>query len=379
MFIYYLFVWLICSLRFAYLKSIRTDYVLLTGNYYTFLRFGSHTTDSIMRVDTIANYSWVIPGSYKLSISDSKLILALSDTITFYNNTAQNATLLRDNVQIWGTHTQLGHFIFYYIKSVLYNKDTLSLCFKYTNTSFSFVHTLKANDYIDKLSFALSSANDGKRTMIFGSVDTSDIMAYPYVFPIHIDTNYTDWGFYIESYTLNDVVVDVNAHIAVQIASEKIVFPSTTFDAVIVNGLFHEQLRKGTCVVKTSSEFKRIECMPEVIKSINMEMKFKVKGCLFVIKDDELWSGYTNMNNTFVIATNVFYPGKWMLGGAFFSKYLIEFDYEKESIILYSKVKFNANVFDNVVLTVIKWVDVVMLLGIFVICVNKYIKCNYNL
>jgi hypothetical protein len=119
--------------------------------------------------------------------------------------------------------------------------------------------------------------------------------------------------------------------------------------------------------------------MPEVIKSINMEMKFKVKGCLFVIKDDELWSGYTNMNNTFVIATNVFYPGKWMLGGAFFSKYLIEFDYEKESIILYSKVKFNANVFDNVVLTVIKWVDVVMLLGIFVICVNKYIKCNYNL
>ena len=379
MFIYYFFICLICTLRFAYLKSIRTDYVLLTGNYFTFLRFGTHTTDSIMRIDSIANYSWVIPGSYKLSISDSKTILSLSDTITFYNNTSQNATLLQDNVQIWGTLTQLGHFIFYYIKSVLYNKDTLSLCFKYSNTSFSFVHTLKANNYIDKLSFALSSANDGKRTLIFGTIDTTDIMAYPYVFPIHIDTNYTDWGFYIETFTLNGVDVNVNAHTAVQIASEKIVFPLTTFDAVVVNGLFHEQLSNGTCIVKTSSEVKRIECMQDVIKSFKVEMKFKVKGCLFEIKGDELWSGYTNMNNTFVIVTNLFYPGMWMLGGAFFSKYLIEFDYEKETIILYSKAKFNVNVFSNVILNVIKWVDVVMLLGIFVICVNKYIKFNNNL
>jgi hypothetical protein len=69
----------------------------------------------------------------------------------------------------------------------------------------------------------------------------------------------------------------------------------------------------------------------------------------------------------------------WMLGGAFFSKYLIEFDYEKESIVLYSKVKFNALVNDGVILNAIKYADVVMLFGIVVICVNKYIKCNYNL
>ena len=364
-------------LRAVYLKSVRTDYVLLTGNYYTFLRFGTHTTDSIMRLDTIVNYSWVIPGSYKLSLSDSKAILSLSDTITFYNNTSQNATLLQDNVQIWGTHTQLGQFIFYYIKSVLYNKDTLSLCYKYPNTSFSFVHTLKANDYIDKLSFAVSSANDGKHTLIFGGVETTDIMAYPYVFPIRIDTNYSDWGFYIDAYTLNGVVVDVNAHTAIQIASEKIVFPLATFDAVVVGGLFQEQLRSGTCVVKASSESKRIECVPEVIKSFKVEMKFKVKGCWFEIKGDEMWSGYTNMNNTFVIVANLFYPQMWMLGGAFFSKYLIEFDYEKESVVLYSKVKFNADGFDNEILNVIIWVDVVMLLGIGVICINKYIK-SYN-
>ena len=106
-------------------------------------------------------------------------------------------------------------------------------------------------------------------------------------------------------------------------------------------------------------------------------MKFKVKGCWFEIKDDEMWSGYTNMNNTFVIVANLFYPQMWMLGGAFFSKYLIEFDYEKESVVLYSKVKFNADGFDNEILSVIIWVDVVMLLGIGVICINKYIK-SYN-
>ena len=151
-------------------QTILIDYVVLSGNYYTFFKIGKPEDSCLFKIDLIQNKTWVTPEGYKPTLSRTKEI-EFSDKFSLFSNSEIFIGERRNDLFLLELpNIVIDKFPFYYIKTIDLPRGGLGLGYKFENTSLSIVHTLKEQGYIKSLSFGFYKLFDSERYLFFGDV-----------------------------------------------------------------------------------------------------------------------------------------------------------------------------------------------------------------
>lgn len=214
----------------------------------------------------------------------------------------------------------------------------IGLAYKFDDPSFSFIHRLKKNGYIDQLAFTLDSNNyDFKAGYIYYGGTPKSLIKKKYSTSLQVDESHKTWGFNLKSIKIGDYPMYLNSHYSYFTTDNDRLFVPESVMAYFNNTVFKNYYLNGTCKYFNEKE-KFINCQCNQIKnfpnltfefgndakiSINSERSFKKLGsgntCLFLAQ-------YNYIDE----------EEKWLFGSFFFRFFITEFNYEKKSIILYS-------------------------------------------
>ena len=223
-------------------QTILIDYVVLSGNYYTFFKIGKPEDSSIFRIDLLQNKTWVTVEGYKPTLSRTKEIELKENFSLFESSDIFTAERRNDLFLLELPNITINQFSFYYIKTIDLPRGGLGMGFKFDNTSLSLVHKMKEQGYINNLSFGFYSLYDSDRYFFFGDVYKNKTNE-KYKAEIIVDPNSNYWGGILDQIEMNGEITHINKPFKLQSSHQVLYVPFKIFND-IVKKYFSEYLDK---------------------------------------------------------------------------------------------------------------------------------------
>lgn len=220
----------------------------------------------------------------------------------------------------------------------------IGLSYKIRDEKYSFIHNLKKDNYIDKLSFAFDKIENGKTNgnIYFGGIP-NDVIHNKYKVSMDVDDRNITWGAKLDKivFTMNNITYEYyNSYYAYLNTIEDRIFVPTDFFTFFNKTLFEEFYQTGLCELTDMGKTKYINCKDDIY-SLFPSIYFYLGGAKVQLSSQKLF-GKLSKRNTFCIIQNNHYDNgnSWLLGNFLYDQFLTEFDYENSKINFYSQKPF---------------------------------------
>lgn len=234
---------------------------------------------------------------------------------------------IKDNITV-------NSFPLYYIVEYSNNfYDTLPLAFKFSNESYSLIHFLKKNNYIDNKGFGI----------IYNKDNISEASLYLGGFPnefsegksltVKVNESFSSWGFTLYKIKISSYIYKVEQYSFFQTKEPKILVPIEFYNFLRKN-ILNEYIMDEYCYYVNSVNGEQFVCICSQIEDFP-NITFIFNNIQFSFTKNDLFSSLSD-RCVFNIVLN--HSNDWVLGITFLSKYHTYFDYDTKSIIFYHKL-----------------------------------------
>ena len=354
-------------------QTILIDYVVLSGNYYTFFTIGKPEDSCLFKIDLIQNKTWVTPEGYKPTLSRTKEI-EFSDKFSLFSNSKIFIGERRNDLFLLELpNIVIDKFPFYYIKTIDLPRGGLGLGYKFENTSLSIVHTLKEQGYIKSLSFGFYKLFDSERYLFFGDVYQNKIQDQ-YKAEIVVDNNSEYWGGQLEQIEINDEITVINEPFKLQSSHQVLYVPFRIFNH-IVSKYFTNYIDQHICEKVDSYNITGIVCDRKQFEENPFELNitFYIQGIKYTLTTIDLLENF-GVDTHLKIKHSLQFYDEWVLGNLFFRKYLTVFSYDNHTVTFYYPKPFisYSNKTSSVIPKIYLYITIIDILMIISLLYNKY-------
>lgn len=342
--IFILIALLICS----FCQIIELDYMDLSSSYvlkYYFENIKKY--NEYLMIDLRFDYSLITSRGY----IPTKMFV--NKTLTIFGEKREgiefNGTFLFPSKEF--NMTMPVYLIDTEISEGNYLTSFLGLSYKVEKEDYSFIHTLKKQNKISKLSFAFdrSSFSYNLKPIYFGGIPSEMISKYKYQAFFKVNETYNTWGVDLQKVTFTykgkNYSEYINTHYTYLNVNTNIIYGPRSFFAFINQTYFNQFYQNQTCSYRISSNtIEYITCfLGEIF--IFPEITFIIGGYKFSFHYDSL---FTRLDRGDFASFNIHLnlrdkEEKWMIGFSLFEQYLVNFDYEEKMITFYDSKPFELN------------------------------------
>lgn len=242
----------------------------------------------------------------------------------------------------------------------------INLAYKYKDESFSFVHKLYHDNYIDYKAFTFNSYNQ----IIFGK--HIEQIPFTYKGQFDIDNSYSHWGANITGINYRGYHYDFNTHFIVHAANDQMIVSTEFFDFMIKE-IFADAIELNNCVIEKTFNEKHLNCYNVGIEGFS-NITLQISKMRIVLKREDLFVKKLLWESKFMLNN---YNNYTILGYDFI--HLMNqtvFDYEKGTITFYSNnIIIEMDSTNKTVIKCIMFLNIVLCLCINVLLI--YIKLFY--
>lgn len=319
-------------------------YQIIDGAISIEVSLGTTVSSFWIGLDQSLQYSWTSVLNYNAK-SEERVELEKSD-IVISGGFHQNAILYKDTLNIV-KDKPIKDYYFYVVQETMdynINHDDISFGYKFKNESFSFIHLLYNNKYIDYKSYAIEPVNDKHGNIYIGGVPEEVINNFK-VSNMTCDVNkkHGKWGCKMEYVFFGDIsYTEKNEYYAnsfdmhFQAIEDNILAP-LGFMIYLYEKIFEKEINKKECTIKFyKTDY--IECKESVINKLNKDWTFVFGNNGLKIQGKKMFKCDHEQRCKFLIMKNP-EDNSWVFGGLILLNYLSIYDYEESKITLYSKEK----------------------------------------
>ena len=275
-------------------------------------------------------------------------------------------------------------------------KAVLGLGYKFNDMEYSLIHHLYELKLIRKKAFSFMPLNNKNRSSFgfFGEISKEVLTNYTYKYTLPVDDRDTTWGIRLNHVKLstasnNNIGEFINTdHYAYLNTYEDRIFVPIDFFRYINETLFPNLYRNGICEVNKGSNW-YINCNHTAIMSMDFpDITFNFGKAEIKLTKQETFRELSKTKNFFIIQSSGKINDKYLFGSFLFDKYITEFDYDSNAVILYSKIPLlssNNNNIDNIITNIggdnkylIKKVCALLLVFLLIIMITYLLIQKYT-
>lgn len=306
---------------------IKEKYETIKGIYHIVLKIDSLNLINYIEMDLNISYLWVSDLNFEDKDFEDNKILGV-ETIFIENKFAYLAKIIKGKISFDESPIIIDSFNFYYINRVN-NKiyDTIGFSFQTENETFSLIHQLKKNNYIDRLSFGFVPDKEfnARGTIYFGSIPEGLIFNKQNV-TCEIKNN---WGCNINEVIFKKKTFNPSNNYSILDTKTPFIIVEPRFFEFLEEEYFKEYLANSTCYYKSGyfCHCDLIDYYPTISIILN--------GYQFKLEKFDLFSKEFKICQ-FMITNNT-KDDTWILGTNFIKKYITVFDYETKTLSFFGE------------------------------------------
>lgn len=286
-------------------------------------------------------------------INESSTIMSEKGTVVHVKEMIKQISFATDNVL---------NFSFYLLDDNTYIRlfpRRLAVPFLPDNERLSFVHQLKRENLIEKLSFGfepIKSSNSG--SFFFGGIPSLFLEKQKDVIKCNVDNSYKQWGCNFDGVYISqgDKVLNYsnNTNYAFFQSGEYYIDIPIKFADMLITTVFMPFISKKECIIIRSQQMLQhggfLQCDCKVIKHLP-EINFVFRKKVIQFKLRNLFKIYEMPIHDIQFCEFLLQPNyinnTWIFGTKFFENFLVNFDYESKEISLYYENDFEHNLLEN--------------------------------
>lgn len=205
------------------------------------------------------------------------------------------------------------------------SSDALGLSFQFENESFSFIHSLKKEKYIDNLVYTLSETTKNKGILYFGGCNKDELTLKKYKGSCDIYEN--EWKCQLRKITINERSMLLSRPVFFLSSKREISVPMI-FIYYLNNTYFKEEIKNGGCYY-SSNLYNKVNffCKCKVVETLP-SISFTIGNYVYTFSSRDLFNFYDRNYCGFII--NKSEDNKWTFGTSFLKKFTAVFDYKGE-------------------------------------------------
>lgn len=316
-------------------KSFQLEYSQLSDSFNLVVLMGEPYRSKYFEIDLKEPVSWVTKAYYKRN--DNVKVIG-SDSVAIGHSQKTDYEIITDRLRINNTKIDISDFPLYYTIEFLQDFDGISFARKFKDETFSLIHRLYHDNFIDKLAYGFFPIDTQKGKINCGTL--SETINYNYRTSCKAYNTDSSWGCKLTKvYFGSEEHYYVNRHKMYFQASDKRILVPKDFMAILNQTYFNKYMEKGICSMLIGFGRHTYECLPEVKHSFpNLTIEFDSITVDLPLKDiinDEV------RNVKFYLEENYYNENEWVFGLTFFMKYPVYFDYEKNDITFFSDSPFS--------------------------------------
>lgn len=310
---------------------ITLHYFSLSRGFLVDLGIGEHELPIFFSFNMARDYSLLSEHTYKrLSMQSEKQEIV-------YNNQDVYADLLSLKLSLLA-QCKIQNFDMYYIhekRHELY--DEIGLSYNSMEQTSSLVYQLKKNKKINRLAFGFSpEKNEEEGDVYFGDIPTQ--YRNNNKIELRVKSIEHKWGCDLTQIYINNEMKDkfeVDSYTYFQSNSRFIRIPQSFF-TFLNTKIFMDYIVKQQCVINQIGSIKKFRCDCEITKHFP-SIRFVIDDNIIELTKDNLFifDSYNKCVFTMVNDVNDF-SRHFILGVSFYRNYYTLFNYERQSIELYS-------------------------------------------
>ena len=312
------------------------------GTYDISIPFGYPSHKMILEMDMSISFMWL--GKYR-SLPNNVQQIASNIIINYPYMTMQGDLYLTDlifNNQLSSSDDPiiLKDFPFYLIDSRnIPTFDSFPLGRQIFNESFSIIHSLYNNCFINKKSFGLYYNKQNYDSWLYiGGIPREVLDHKPYNTTCSINqTNSSQW-----TCTLNSIIIQsdetetyINEHPLIFQSNTEYILAPYDFISFMHKEIFNKYyMHNNTCHIYQTINSYTAKCNVSLINTFP-NISFIINNTLFTFSQNDLFD-----DDYFIIILNEDDDNEWKFGIKFLSKYISYFNYETNTISFYNSIPF---------------------------------------
>ena len=310
-------------------------------------------------VNTYLQYS-LIDDIRSKQLNESKL------KETFYENRIEKFKGNRYQTDVQIGDIKVTDYSMYVTKEpIAYIPDQgIALAFKFEDESFSLVHQLFKNNYIDNKFFAFETTSDYKNgTIHFGQIPNNKHLKTRYHGYCNVNEKYFTWGCNLTNIQYKNKNYPFNIYASFHSSFYGMII-SKKFSDFIKEEVLKAQFENKTCGDNPSS----FKCERDVIPEED-EIKIQLEQMILSIKVKELFDNDKLEPSSLVTFHRYeFYDNDFIFGIHFIDSYNFSvFDYDNKKIELYSNEKFIQMINENMYIIIKLYLFIILSLIVNII------------
>ena len=292
--------------------------------------FGNSTKSQNIEIKLDKDYTHFFRLAYPAALPDGPILTV------FHSGYCTNISTVEDTITL-NNETQKMNYSFYIFHYDVFPRS-LGFGYKFENNSFSIVHSLKRERYIDRLTFSFiplrpNIRNEEVGSIYFGALP-KEIVSNKYKAQCKVSDEIA-WNC-----KLNEVWID-----SYQYKNNYYMKFSTDFISFIPTDFFLFLKRSIFCIgynLYFSSDSNSIYCDKQYIKKFNRTISFIIDDYNFTFRLRDLFACDTQKQYVcqLMLYNNEKIPNQWIIGNNLWSHYITSFDYEQGQITFYSDTPF---------------------------------------
>ena len=292
--------------------------------------FGNSTKSQNIEIKLDKDYTHFFRLAYPATLPDGPILTV------FHSGYCTNISTVEDTITL-NNETQKMNYSFYIFHYDVFPRS-LGFGYKFENNSFSIVHSLKRERYIDRLTFSFiplrpNIRNEEVGSIYFGTLP-KEIVSNKYKAQCKVSDEIA-WNC-----KLTEIWID-----SYQYKNNYYMKFSTDFISFIPTDFFLFLKRSIFCIgynLYFSSDSNSIYCDKQYIKKFNRTISFIIDDYNFTFRLRDLFACDTQKQYVcqLMLYNNEKIPNQWIIGNNLWSHYITSFDYEQGQITFYSDTPF---------------------------------------
>ena len=268
-------------------KHLFLPFELENGKIFASLIIGHPIQNVYRQVDLLNSFTWTISMYYNKQKSETYSSIS-NETITIESKII-NSELVCDRVNI-DYFTSIESFCFYLVEfsdiKDLNGDTTFAFGYKIKNESFSLVHQLNKDGFINSNSFFIEGTHDAVGKIHFGDLTKNELSKYPYTSQCKVEQKYEKWGCKLYSfqigYSFTYFVEEYENYFYFDTGIYDIFFPQKAFYYLFNKFKYFNK----NCELKPGSSIYSFSCPKKMLNSIK-SISFNIGGFLLPIKIED--------------------------------------------------------------------------------------------
>ena len=337
--------------------------------------FGKSEHITFLDVQLETPFTWISQKHFKEDSSYIKSLIPISNNTITINGNLHNGSLFADTLTLLSYPSDrvpskenriditFNNYYFYYFRNVFTGLDSISLAYKFNNNNFSIVHQLFYNNIIDNNQFSISRQGTfTSYVFTFGGIP-KEISNNKYKYKCNVLTYIKDssWNCKLNSIYFfnnnNNKILYQHTNDLTTVSfqtNEDIIYSSENFFTFVIEHILKDQFMKGDCKHENYTVFQRVTCICNSLNTIP-NLYIVIDNVHYILDYKMLFSNLLGVC-VLLIKPRKEHEHVLRIGSTFFNMYSTLFDYDLNTITIYTEKQLLATEVINTNLNLIKFI-----------------------